>query len=349
MMSAGVSSPDDKRFLRDEAFRGWELVGTTARLCQMNLLLHGIGALEAQSPITVGDALETTPAEHFDIVLTNPPFGRTSTYKFVNADGRSVREHENYPREDFWVDTTDKPLNFVQHVKSLLTRNGRAAVVVPDNLLFTGGAEEAVRRRLLEECDVHTLLRLPTGIFYASGVKANVLFFDRQPASGKAGTEKLWIYDLRTGQRFTPKTRSIVRADLDDFVACYNPANRHDRIETERFHAFTYDELISREKASLDIFWLGDADHRPDNEMQSMAFEHAASGDLDSYVREFVADSPELTAAVNAGRLPFTPTIAKQFPDRARLAARIWAVTSAHSPTRRQILASIFHAAELSV
>ena len=161
-------------------------------------------------------------------------------------------------RQDFWATTSNKQLNFVQHVKSLLTINGRAAVVVPDNVLFEGGSGETIRRKLLRECDLHTLLRLPTGIFYAGGVKANVLFFDRKPPSERPWTDKLWIYDFRTNQRFTLKTRALVRADLDDFVACYNPGGRHERVETERFRAFSYDELVARDKASLDIFWLRD-------------------------------------------------------------------------------------------
>jgi len=132
------------------------------------------------------------------------------------------------------------------------------AIVVPDNVLFEGGAGETVRRRLLEQCDVHTLLRLPTGIVYAGGVKANVLFFDRKPPSENPWTRKLWIYDFRTNQNFTLKTRALVRPDLDDFVACYHPEDRHERTETERFRAFSYDELIARDKASLDIFWLRD-------------------------------------------------------------------------------------------
>jgi len=135
---------------------------------------------------------------------------------------------------------------------------GSAAIVVPDNVLFEGGAGETVRRRLLDQCDVHTLLRLPTGIFYAGGVKANVLFFDRKPPSETPWTKKLWIYDFRTNQSFTLKTRQLVRADLGDFVRCYNPENRHERAETERFRPFTHEELLARDKASLDIFWLRD-------------------------------------------------------------------------------------------
>jgi type I restriction enzyme M protein len=164
----------------------------------------------------------------------------------------------SYLREDFWATTSNKQLNFLQHVRSLLEINGRAAIVVPDNVLFEGGAGETVRRQLLEQCDVHTLLRLPTGIFYAGGVKANVMFFDRKPPAEAPWTQKLWIYDLRTNQRFTLKTRQLVRSDLDDFVTCYNPDNRHERRETERFRVFTHADLMARDKASLDIFWLRD-------------------------------------------------------------------------------------------
>ena len=161
-------------------------------------------------------------------------------------------------RPDFWATTSNKQLNFLQHVRTLLKTQGRAAIVVPDNVLFEGGAGETVRRRLLDECDVHTLLRLPTGIFYAQGVKANVLFFDRKPAAETPWTRDLWIYDLRTNRRFTLKTNPLTRADLDDFVACYNPDNRLQREETERFRSFTHDELVKRDKANLDIFWLRD-------------------------------------------------------------------------------------------
>jgi type I restriction enzyme M protein len=257
-MKADNLDPDEKKFLRDEALRGWEIVDATARLCAMNLLLHGIGTPEGDSLITVDDALRSAPSDHFDMVLTNPPFGKKSSYKVIGADGETETESMSYLREDFWATTSNKQLNFLQHVRSLLTINGRAAIVVPDNVLFEGGAGETVRRRLLEQCDVHTLLRLPTGIFYAGGVKANVLFFDRKPPSENPWTQKLWIYDFRTNQSFTLKTRALVRGDLDDFVKCYNPANRHERVSSDRFKPFTYDELLARDKASLDIFWLRD-------------------------------------------------------------------------------------------
>ncbi len=141
---------------------------------------------------------------------------------------------------------------------SILKTPGSAAVVLPDNVLFEGGAGEKVRRRLLRAFDFHTLLRLPTGIFYRPGVKANVLFFDKQPASETPWTKRLWIYDLRTNQSFTLKQRPLRREDLDDFVACYKPGNRQLREQSERFRAFSYDELIARDKANLDIFWLKD-------------------------------------------------------------------------------------------
>ena len=257
-MKNAALDPDQKQFLRDDALRGWEIVDATARLCAMNLLLHGIGTPEGESLVAVDDALRSQPSSHFDMVLTNPPFGRKSSYKVIGPDGEAETETMSYLREDFWATTSNKQLNFLQHVSSMLTMNGRAAIVVPDNVLFEGGAGETIRRRLLEQYDVHTLLRLPTGIFYAGGVKANVLFFDRKPPEEHPWTDRLWIYDFRTNQSFTLKTRALVRADLDDFVVSYNAANRRERTETERFKPFTYPELVAREKASLDILWLRD-------------------------------------------------------------------------------------------
>ncbi len=242
--------------LKDKALHGWEIVDSAARLCVMNLYLHGIGGDE--TAIRVDDSLRTHPGEHFDMVLTNPPFGRKSSLTFINSEGKSEKETLVVERPDFWATTSNKQLNFLQHVRTLLKNHGRAAVVAPDNVLFEGGAGETVRRHLLRECDAHTLLRLPTGVFYAQGVKANVLFFDRKPASETPWTRDLWIYDLRTNQRFTLKTNPLGRSHLEDFVACYNAADRGRREETERFRRFSYDELIKRDKVSLDIFWLRD-------------------------------------------------------------------------------------------
>ncbi len=256
---------DQWRTLNHDTLSGWEIVDNTARLCVMNLYLHGIGMESTDSPIRVADSLAAHPGQYFDMVLTNPPFGKKSSVTFVTDEGEVRRESQNIVRDDFWVSTSNKQLNFVQHVRSILKQHGRAAVVVPDNVLFEGGAGEVLRRRLLNECDVHTLLRLPTGLFYAQGVKANVLFFDRKPASETPWTKTLWIYDLRTNQNFTLKTRTLARQDLDEFVACYHPANRHERQATWSednpggcWRAFTYEELMSRDKANLDIFWLRD-------------------------------------------------------------------------------------------
>jgi type I restriction enzyme M protein len=263
---------DQLKHLKAKAFTGYELVQGTARVCAMNLMLHGIGS-EKSVPVIVGDALAADPGERFDVVLANPPFGKKSSTVIVGEDGRTTTEKDIIERDDFWATTSNKQLNFVQHIKTLLKTNGRTAVVVPDNVLFEGGAGETIRRRLLQECDVHTLLRLPTGLFYAQGVKANVLFFDKKPASETPWTRKLWIYDLRTNKHFTLKTNPLRREDLDEFVGLYNVANRNRRKATwnsepstgsgrtgpdGRWRVYSYDELVARDKASLDIFWLKD-------------------------------------------------------------------------------------------
>jgi len=245
-----------KAHLKEEALRGMELVESAARLCAMNLYLHGIGG--EVCPVERDDSLNRKPSVFYDMVLTNPPFGKKSSITFVNGEGEQGKDAAVVVRDDFWASTSNKQLNFLQHVKSLLKIHGRAAIVVPDNVLFEGGAGETVRRKLLHECDVHTLLRLPTGVFYAQGVKANVLFFDRKPASEAPWTKTLWIYDLRTNRHFTLRTNPLKRSDLDDFVSCYIPENRHGRKPSERFRPFAYDDLLKRDKVSLDIFWLKD-------------------------------------------------------------------------------------------
>jgi type I restriction enzyme M protein len=244
-------------FLNTEELRGVELVDSVARLCCMNLVLHGIGSDATHVPVMVKDALAGKHGE-YEMVLTNPPFGKKSSVTIINEAGDEEKQSLVVHRDDFWASTSNKQLNFLQHVFTILKQHGRAAIVVPDNVLFEGGAGETVRRELLKQADVHTLLRLPPGIWYAQGVKANVLFFDRKPAAEKPWTEKLWIYDLRTNKHFTLKENPLKRADLDDFVACYNPKNRHERKESERFKGFTYEELTKRDKLNLDIFWLKD-------------------------------------------------------------------------------------------
>jgi type I restriction enzyme M protein len=255
--TAGLDKAQKKR-LKSGSLFGVELVDGVTRLCAMNLLLHGIGGeSDTEIPVVTKDALAGKHGE-YDMVLANPPFGKKSSVTIVNGSGEQQKESLVINRDDFWATTSNKQLNFLQHIFTILKQHGRAAVVMPDNVLFEGGAGETIRRELLKQADVHTLLRLPTGIFYAQGVKANVLFFDRKPARETPWTETLWIYDLRTNLHFTLKENPLKRADLDDFVACYNPKNRHLRVESERFRSFGYTDLLKRDKVNLDIFWLKD-------------------------------------------------------------------------------------------
>jgi type I restriction enzyme M protein len=256
--NAQTLSPDKRRHLRDGFVRGVELVDGTARLAAMNLL-HGIGTPDGDSLIEVKDALLADLGQRYSVVLSNPPFGRRSSITMIGADGREAREDREIPRADFVTTTANKQLNFVQHIATTLAINGRAAVVLPDNVLFEGGAGETIRRHLLHEFDLHTLLRLPTGIFYAQGVKANVLFFDKKPAAQQPWTHRLWVYDLRTNQHFTLKQNPLRREHLQDFVDCYAPGKpRSARVETEHFRSYPYEELVARDKANLDITWLRD-------------------------------------------------------------------------------------------
>ena len=252
-------TPDEKEHLREGFVHGVELVDGTARLAAMNMLLHGMTRADGPSPIDVKDALTADPGDRWSVVLANPPFGTKSATKMIGEDGKTTTSNLEIVRDDFWVTTANKQLNFVQHIKTILNINGRAGVVLPDNVLFEGGAGETLRKRLLKEFDVHTLVRLPTGIFYAGGVKANVLFFDKRPASDTPWTEKLWVYDLRINQHFTMKQNPLRRKHLDEFVECYKPGRpRGERVESERFKAFTYDELMARDKVNLDLVWLKD-------------------------------------------------------------------------------------------
>ena len=252
-------TPHEKEHLREGFVHGVELVDGTARLAAMNMLLHGMTRADGPSPIDVKDALTADPGDRWSVVLANPPFGTKSATKMIGEDGKTTTSNLEIVRDDFWVTTANKQLNFVQHIKTILNINGRAGVVLPDNVLFEGGAGETLRKRLLKEFDVHTLVRLPTGIFYAGGVKANVLFFDKRPASDTPWTEKLWVYDLRINQHFTMKQNPLRRKHLDEFVECYKPGRpRGERVESERFKAFTYDELMARDKANLDLVWLKD-------------------------------------------------------------------------------------------
>jgi type I restriction enzyme M protein len=231
----------------------------------MNLFLHNIGDLTGDSAIDPQDALIADNGKRFDYVLANPPFGKKSSMSSSNEDGNLEKDDLTYNRQDFWTSTSNKQLNFVQHIKTILKTTGKAAIVIPDNVLFEGGAGETVRKKLLETSNLHTILRLPTGIFYANGVKANIIFLDNKPAAKEPWTKEIWYYDYRTNIHHTKKKNPMRFEDLGDFIQCYNPTNPHKREETYseinldgRWRKFTYNEIISRDKTSLDIFWLKD-------------------------------------------------------------------------------------------
>ncbi|ONH23944.1 HsdM family class I SAM-dependent methyltransferase [Pseudofrankia asymbiotica] len=292
-------TPGQRRDLVHGKICGTELVTGTARLAAMNLFLRGVGTAHGQPLIDVRDALARPYGGHPSVILANPPFGKRSSITVIGEDGRTGREDISYSRHDFWVTTTNKQLNFVQHIASALGVSGRAAVVLPDNVLFEGGAGETIRRRLLSEFDVHTMLRLPTGIFYAGGVKANVLFFDkRQARPGKPWTSTLWVYDFRVGQRFTLKQNPLRAEHLADFVACYQVGKPRDtRTETERFRPFSYDELVTRDKVNLDITWLRDpAADDDDSPMPPDVLAREIVDELQSALAEFAAVADVLAA-----------------------------------------------------
>ncbi|MCK4487240.1 MAG: SAM-dependent DNA methyltransferase [Desulfobacterales bacterium] len=255
----GALERSDAKRILTSTYSGTELVPRPRRLALMNLYLHGI-----EANIYLGDAIyEPKKGGPYECIMTNPPFGTKGA-------------NQAPTRDDFTIATSNKQLNFVQHVRTMLKTTGQAAVVVPDNVLFEGGAGETVRRKLLQNTDLHTILRLPTGIFYAQGVKANVIFFENKPASKYPWTKDVWFYDFRTNIHFTKKKNQMTYDDLKDFITCYKPENPHKRKETwsednpdGRWRKFTYEEIMARDKTSLDIFWirdesLADLDNLPD-------------------------------------------------------------------------------------
>ena len=267
---------EQKTFVKNKTFYGNEIVANTRRMALMNMFLHNIGEIDGESFISPADALISDEGKRFDYVLANPPFGKKSSMTFTNEEGEQEKEDLVYNRQDFWATTSNKQLNFLQHIRTLLKTTGQAAVVLPDNVLFEGGAGETVRKELLKTTELHTILRLPTGIFYKQGVKANVLFFDNQVASKNPWTKDIWFFDYRTNIHHTLKKKPLKLEDLKDFIDCYKPTNRNKRKETwsektpeGRWRKYTYDEIIARDKTSLDIFWLkdkslADLDNLPD-------------------------------------------------------------------------------------
>lgn len=243
--------------LRANKLSGNDITPLVVNLCAMNLYLHGIG--EGKCPIEKKDSLLNAGTKRYDMCLTNPPFGtKSSNVESVDEDGNVKRVNNTYEREDFITTTSNKQINFLQHIMTILKTPGFGAVVLPDNVLFEDDGK-LVRQRLLNEFNLHTILRLPTGIFYKPGVKANVLFFEKHPPL-KDGhrTKDVWIYDLRTNSHFTLVENPMTDEHLADFVKCYHAEDRSKRKETERFKKFTYDELIKRDKTNLDITWLKD-------------------------------------------------------------------------------------------
>ena len=244
-MKTQSNNEDKLRFLRENAIFGTDNTALVVTLASMNLYLHGIGT--NRSPIVCDDSLEKTPSHMVDVILANPPFG--------TRPAGSVEIN----RPDFYVETKNNQLNFLQHIMVMLKANGRAAVVLPDNVLFEGNAGEVIRKKLLSDFNLHTILRLPTGIFYAQGVKANVLFFQKG-----SPTKEIWFYDYRTGIKHTLATNPLQRHHLDDFVKCYNAENIAGRVETfdaetnpnGRWRKFSIDEILKRDKTSLDITWI---------------------------------------------------------------------------------------------
>jgi type I restriction enzyme M protein len=297
----GKMTREQAERLTSGALRGVELVPGTARLAAMNMLLHNLCTPDSATLIETRDALAAKSEVHATLVLANPPFGKKSSITVIGEGGKAEKEDIAYERPDFWTTTTNKQLNFVQHIASLLAIDGRAAVVLPDNVLFEGGVGEKVRRRLLQDFDVHTMLRLPTGIFYAGGVKANVLFFDKKipRTDNQPWTTKLWIYDFRTAQHFTGKQIPLRRHHLDDFVRCYRPGvDRARREETNEFKVFTYDELIARDKVNLDITWLKDpAYDNADSQLPPAVIAREIVEDLEAALAEFAAVADALAAA----------------------------------------------------
>ena len=248
-MKVQSSDKEKSEFLREQALHGYDNTALVVTLASMNLYLHGIGT--SRSPILCQDSLEKSPSVLVDVILANPPFGtRPSGSVEIN-------------REDFYVETKNNQLNFLQHMMVMLKNGGRAAVVLPDNVLFEGGAGEVIRKKLLTEFNLHTILRLPTGIFYAQGVKANVLFFSKGTA-----TKDIWFYDYRTCIKHTLATNPMQRHHLDDFVECYKSDNLSSRKETYnaetnpngRWRKYSCDEILKRDKTSLDITWIKQSD-----------------------------------------------------------------------------------------
>ena len=249
--------------LATKSIRGVELVEEVARLATMNLLLHGVGGNDDNElPVACEDSLKEPPKAQANIVLTNPPFGTKGSVTYAQ-ERRGPRNDDTLTivRPDFWVQTANKQLNFLQHIFAVLKPGGRAAVVVPDNVLFETGAASAVRRRLLESCRIHALLRLPSGLFYAQGVKSNVIFFDKpRKVEIDRPAEQIWVYDLRSDKRFSLKTKPLQREDLKEFVTLFRAGFQSDvhvagSQAASRLRSFGTAQILSTPDCRLDLAW----------------------------------------------------------------------------------------------
>ena len=284
-MKEQSASKEKRDFLRNKALHGVDNTPLVVTLASMNLYLHGVGT--NRSPIVCEDSLEKEPSSLVDVILANPPFG-TRPAGSVDIN-----------RPDFYVETKNNQLNFLQHMMLMLKTGGRAAVVLPDNVLFEGGAGETIRKKLLSDFNLHTILRLPTGIFYAQGVKANVLFFSKgQP------TKEIWFYDYRTDIKHTLATNKLERHHLDDFVTCYNAGNLKGRKEIYdadnnpqgRWRKYPVDDILTRDKTSLDITWIkqgGESDDRSLAELMADIKEKSKT------ISSAVAELEKLLANIN--------------------------------------------------
>lgn len=257
-----------QNFLKNNALFGADNTALVVTLASMNLYLHDIGT--EKSPIICQDSLLDTSEKMFDVILANPPFG-TRPQGSVAVDSA---------RPEF-IKTSDNQVNFLQHIMSIVKTGGRVAVVLPDNVLTDGNATAKVREKLLADFNLHTILRLPTGIFYAGGVKTNVLFFEKG-----SKTKDIWVYDYRTGVKHTMATKPMTRADLDDFVNCYCSGHLEDRKETYseknpngRWRKYSEEEVYSRDQLKLDFKWmdLTERDDRTINELLDEMQDKAAA------------------------------------------------------------------------
>ncbi len=233
-MATQTDDWEKQQFLRNKALVGYDITPLVVTLASMNLYLHGVN--ETTTPIVCRDSLLNAIDKPVDVILANPPFGDRP----AGSVGLDVRT-------DFYVKTNNNQLNFLQHMMLSLKIGGRAAVVLPDNVLFDAGAGETIRRRLLADFNLHTILRLPTGIFYAQGVRANVLFFER----GRP-TKETWVYDYRTDIKHTLVTKPLTYDDLKPFIAAYNDRTK----ELPRWKKYKIGELLARDKVDLDLKWM---------------------------------------------------------------------------------------------